>query len=138
MIGAVDRLAADPGVAGRAIGTMGFWMGAGSALWRSYKRPDLVRAVVMAYGTGGGDYTLSSAPIQLHYTPQDAYENVDDVMATQQAAVAAGRSFELYEYPGVDHWFMEPDRPEYDTAAAALAWQRILAFFARELALPAA
>lgn len=133
MIGAVDRLVVEPFVGGGRIATIGFSMGAGFALWLSYKRPSAVGAVVMVYGTGGGDYGAGRAPVQLHYTPQDAYETVEDVKATEQGLVAAGRRMELFEYPGVDHWFLEPDRPEYDRVAAELAWQRIIAFLGREL-----
>jgi carboxymethylenebutenolidase len=133
LLGAVDRLRSDPSLTGEWIGTMGFSMGAGFALWLSQKRPDEVGAVVMVYGTGGGDYAASRAPVQLHYTPQDAYESLEDVEATKAGVQGAGRGLEAFEYPGLDHWFFEPDRPEYDVAAAELAWDRILTFLTREL-----
>jgi carboxymethylenebutenolidase len=41
----------------------------------------------------------------------------------------AGRPVTFYTYPGTGHWFFEPDRADaYNEAAAALAWERTLAF----------
>ena len=41
-----------------------------------------------------------------------------------------GLEVEFHRYPGTHHWFAEPDRPEHDHDAAALAWDRTLDFFA--------
>ena len=132
VLGAADRVGVEPAVAVGKIGTIGFSLGSGPALWLSHQRLE-VGAVVLVYSPGEGDYAASRAPVQLHYSPQDAYEDMGYVEAFGRAVREAGRGFESFEYPGVDHWFLEPDRPQYDAVAAEAAWERILAFFGREL-----
>jgi carboxymethylenebutenolidase len=46
---------------------------------------------------------------------------------------AAGVDATRHTYPGVAHWFMESDRPEYDPAAAELAWERTIKFLKNNL-----
>jgi carboxymethylenebutenolidase len=52
----------------------------------------------------------------------------------QQALQKAGKETSFYVYPGTGHWFFESDRPEaYQPAAAALAWERTIAFLGANL-----
>jgi carboxymethylenebutenolidase len=46
---------------------------------------------------------------------------------------AAGVDVTIHFYPGVAHWFMESDRPEYDRESAKLAWDRTLEFLDQSL-----
>jgi carboxymethylenebutenolidase len=40
---------------------------------------------------------------------------------------------EAYIYPGTKHWFMEPDRPEYEADAAEQAYARTVEFLRRHV-----
>jgi carboxymethylenebutenolidase len=52
----------------------------------------------------------------------------------EAAMRAAGREVTLHAYPEAGHWFFEQDRPDaYHAPAAQLAWERTLAFLAKEL-----
>ena len=46
---------------------------------------------------------------------------------------AAGVDVSIHLYPGVAHWFMESDRPEYNSESAQLAWQRTFEFLKHNL-----
>ncbi len=63
-----------------------------------------------------------------HFAENAAF--VDSAGAELQAAVARG---EAHVYPGTQHWFMEPDRPEYDRDAAELAYARTVEFLGKHL-----
>jgi carboxymethylenebutenolidase len=50
------------------------------------------------------------------------------VQALEDRIRAAGHEAAFHVYPGTRHWFVEPNRPEFEAAAADLAWERTLAF----------
>jgi dienelactone hydrolase len=41
--------------------------------------------------------------------------------------------YQLFKYPGTQHGFNNDTTPRYDKAAAALAWQRTMEFFKKNL-----
>ena len=125
---------ADPG--GRGLGVVGFSLGAYFALEVSATNPDHIRAAVSFYGTRGGDYAASKAEYLAHFAEADEYEPESNVTAFEAALRKAGRPFTFHLYPGTGHWFFEPDRTDaYKPAAAALAWDRTLAFLHKSLPL---
>ena len=130
-LGALERLRADPATTAGALGAIGFSMGVDFAWWLADKRPD-VGAVVLLYSPGG-DPTKSQAPLQHHWSPEDAYEDAEYIQQWTGKVRDLDRPLESYSYPGRAHWFFEPDRPEYDADDAELAWERILTFLRREL-----
>lgn len=113
----------------RGIAVVGFSLGAFFALDLSVSAPDLVRSVVIFYGTRSGDYSRSQAAYMGHFAETDDFEPVEGVRELEKELQSAGRPFTFYDYAGTGHWFFEPDRPQaYNQAAADLAWERTLAF----------
>ncbi len=89
--------------------------------------PGHIRTVVLFYGTGG-DWTNSRATYLGHFAENDPFEPPANVDELAKSLRDAGRSVTFYRYAGTGHWFFEPDRPEYNQAAANLAWDRTLIF----------
>lgn len=118
---------ADQSTAGLAV--IGFSLGAYYALDLAAADPDHIRAVVLFYGTGGGDFSNAKATFLGHFAAQDPYEPQANVDALAAMLQEAGQPVTFYQYPDTGHWFFEPDRSDaYHQAAATLAWERTLAF----------
>jgi carboxymethylenebutenolidase len=113
------------------IAVIGFSLGAWFALGFSAADPDHIRSVVIFYGDGPDDFSQSRADYLGHFAEDDDFEPPEVVDGLEAAIRRAGRPVTFYRYPGARHWFFEPDRPEYDPAAAELAWERTLAFLRR-------
>ena len=118
--------------AGKPIGMMGFSMGAAWAIETTVKEPD-VAATVLFYGAYSPDFSKAKAKVLGHFSDNDEWEPMDGVQIMEQDMKNAGLDVTLHIYPGVHHWFMETDRPEYDPAAAKLAWDRTFEFLKQNL-----
>lgn len=130
--GAVDLLS-DRATPDR-LGVIGFSLGAYYALGLSVDDPERVRAVVLFYGVGPGDFSRSKAAYMGHFAETDEYEPAANVEWLEAALNEAGRPVIFYRYEDVGHWFFEPDRPDaYDQPAAQLAWDRTVAFLRNRL-----
>ena len=129
VLGATDYLRSDPSVKGRKIGVLGFSMGAAWSYMLSTLRPETVGAVVVFYGSYPMDFSKSQASYLGHFAPDDEWEPVADVRATEEKIRGAGREVTFHFYPGTKHWFFEENRPvECNRAASDLAWKRTLEF----------
>jgi carboxymethylenebutenolidase len=116
------------------LGVIGFSLGAYYALELSVDEPERIRAVVLFYGTGPGDYRRAKAAYLGHFAQIDDYEPASVVDGLETALRTAGRPVTFYRYEGVGHWFFEPDRPAaYNPSAAQLAWERTLVFLRNTL-----
>src|SRR5438552_3861775 len=134
VLGAADYLGSDPSMKGRKIGVVGFSMGAGWSLLLSTLKPESVGAVVVFYGTYPMDFSKSEASYLGHYAPDDEWEPLADVRATEEKIRGAGREVAFHFYPGTKHWFVEENRPvEYNREASNLAWKRTLEFLDSKL-----
>ena len=115
------------------IGAIGFSMGAAWALIVASAVPDQVGATVLFYGNEDVDVTKITAKVMGHFSDNDEWEPNEWVDKKFGEMEAAGVDATRHTYPGVAHWFMESDRPEYDSAAAQLAWERTVEFLKNNL-----
>lgn len=117
------------------VGAMGFCWGGGAANRLATQAPSLQAAVVF-YGMQPPpeDAGHIHAAMQLHYAGLDTRINAG--IATYEAALAKARvEHEIYVYEGVNHAFNnDTNTARYDAVAAALAWERSLAFLNLHLA----
>ena len=136
VLGAADYLRSDPSISGRKIGVVGFSMGAAWSFLLSTLKPETVGAVVVFYGSYPIDFSKSQASFLGHFAPDDEWEPLADVRATEEKIRGAGREVAFHFYPGTKHWFVEENRPvEYNRAASDLAWKRTLDFLDKKLPL---
>ena len=117
---------------GKPIGVMGFSMGAAWSVMTAANEPD-VAATVLFYGAYSPDFSKMKSKVLGHFAEVDEWEPLDGVKAMEKDLQAAGVDVTLHIYPGVAHWFMESDRPEYDSAAASEAWSRTFEFLKKNL-----
>ena len=123
---ALDHLLAHPDVRGdrAAIVALSFggWYGSHVAAGRS----DVAAFVSIysdVYEAPGGAAYLG------HFAANDQF--VDPPEPDMEKALGEGSAVHLY--PGTKHWFMEPDRPEFDEMAAQLVYSRTVAFLRENL-----
>ena len=130
---AIDFLKTDSRTTGK-VGITGFCYGGGVSNAAAVAFPDLACAVPF-YGrqAAAEDVARITAPILLHYGELDTRSN-EGWPAYEAALKAAGKTYEAHIYPGVNHGFHNDSTPRYDEAAATLAWDRTLAWFAKYLA----
>ncbi|MFZ1872145.1 MAG: YghX family hydrolase [Chania sp.] len=116
------------------VGITGFCYGGGVANAAAVAYPELGAAVPF-YGRQpkAEDVSRIKAPLLLHYAALDTRIN-EGWPAYEAALKAAGKTYEAYIYPGVNHGFHNDSTPRYDEAAAKLAWDRTLAWFRHYLA----
>ena len=143
---ALDFLRARPEVAGRKLGLTGFCMGGKYADLAAVRCRGL-SAVVSWYGMLRADALDDANPehaldaLAELRCPLLALFGADDVLIPQRdvgelRSRASERALpvEIVVYTGAGHAFANDSRPEaFREAAAADAWHRALAFFAREL-----
>jgi carboxymethylenebutenolidase len=109
-------------------GVVGFSMGASMALWLSAREADGVAATVVFYGTQEIDLGAASSAFLGHFAEHDEYVSEDDLVFFESSMHLDGLSPTFHRYPGTQQWFFEDDREQHDPKAAALAWERTLAF----------
>jgi len=116
----------------KPIGVMGFSMGAAWSIIVMTREPDIA-ATVLFYGAYSPDFSNAKSKVLGHFSDNDEWEPLEGAQTMEQDMKKAGLDVTLHIYPGVGHWFVETDRPEYDPAAAQLAWDRTFEFLKNNL-----
>ena len=116
----------------KLIGQLGFSMGTDWAIITAAKEPD-VAATVLFYGGWSTDFSKIKSKALGHYAEKDEWVPFEQAQEMEQNMKTDGVEVTLHFYPGVDHWFMESDLPEYAPAAANLAWERTFDFLKKNL-----
>ncbi|MCB1338080.1 MAG: dienelactone hydrolase family protein [Maritimibacter sp.] len=115
------------------VGCVGFCYGGGVCNALAVAYPELAASVPF-YGrqAAAADVPKIAAPLLLHYAGLD--ERVNEGWPAYEAALTEhGKTYTAHIYEGVNHGFHNDSTPRYDEAAATLAWDRTIAFFAEHL-----
>jgi dienelactone hydrolase len=70
----------------------------------------------------------AGVPVQVHHSADDPHVGADALPALEPLVAAAPAPFEVFTFPGSAHLFADRDSLEYDAPAAALMFERVLAF----------
>jgi carboxymethylenebutenolidase len=138
----LEFLAAEPAVAGKKVGCVGYCMGGGFALSAAGTIPDRIAAAASLHGarlaTDQPDSPHLLAPkmraaiyvgiagIDPHFTPEEKHR-------LESALQSAGVKHTIEVYPNVKHGFAVTDTVAYDRTASEHHWQQISKLFAASL-----
>jgi carboxymethylenebutenolidase len=117
------------------LGATGFCWGGGMVNRLAVELGADLAAGVPFYGAAAAlaDVPRISAPLLIQLAENDA--RINGMYPDYTAALdAAGVPNTVQTYPGTSHGFHNNSTPRYDEAAAALAWERTIAFFREQLA----
>jgi carboxymethylenebutenolidase len=137
MRGAVDYLTEHEAYDGSGIGSVGFCLGGGLAVWAATAN-DKVDAVVTYYYVmphGKPDFSKVQAPVQGHFGTNDDFVPVEDAQALEKELNDAGADAKFEFYEGAGHAFAnDHDRlGTYDEGKAKEAWRKTIDFLRRHL-----
>ncbi|WP_445381766.1 dienelactone hydrolase family protein [Robiginitalea sp. IMCC43444] len=114
------------------IGVVGFCFGGWISNMMAVRIPDLAASVPFYGSQPKEDIDKINAPLLLQYAGLDERVNAG-WPDYEKALKAAGKAYQAYIYPDVNHGFHNTSTPRYDKAAAELAWKRTIEFFQKHL-----
>jgi carboxymethylenebutenolidase len=126
LVAALDRLSRNSASTGSRFGIVGFSYGAFFALGLAGRADLPLSSIVTYYAVR--DLPPKHVPILGHLAQTDPFDSSESTERYTGALARAGSPNAAITYSDTRHWFAETDRPEYDAAAAALAFQRTVAF----------
>jgi carboxymethylenebutenolidase len=119
---------------GAKVGLTGFCLGGAVTIIGACRIPELAAAVCF-YGIppeGVAKAADVKVPLQAHFANTDDWCTPQAVDVFEAALKAAGKNAAVFRYDA-EHAFVNEQRDVYDRAAAELAWERTLAFWATHL-----
>jgi carboxymethylenebutenolidase len=128
----IDEL--DRRAPGLKVGVVGFCFGGGMTWSLLAAGEDRLAAAVPFYGPfpAGADLSGADAAVLAVYAGLDTRVNASQADAVA-ALEAAGLEHEVRTFEGADHAFFNDTGPRYDAAAAADAYEALLAWFGQHL-----
>jgi carboxymethylenebutenolidase len=127
VLAALDQLLANPDARGPRAAIIGLSFGAMEGTEVAGERRDIA-ALVMFYS--GIFEAPDGIPYLGHFAEDDEFDDSAQVPNFQRTLGAGSAA---HVYPGTKHWFIEADRPEFDAAAAELAYRRTVEFLRANL-----
>jgi carboxymethylenebutenolidase len=132
MCGAAAYLAAQPGVQGPGVGSVGFCLGGGLSVWAAAMCPNIDAVVTYYYVMPHGkpDFTGIKGPVLGHFGTADDFVPVEAAKALEEEIRAAGADVEFDFYEGAGHaFFNDTDRlGTYSESDAKRSWDRTVSF----------
>jgi carboxymethylenebutenolidase len=115
------------------VAAVGFCYGGSIANMLATRVPDLSGAVPFYGGQPKAEEVPNiKCPLLLHYAEND--DRVNAGWPAYEAALKANKvAYQAFIYPGTQHGFNNDTTPRYNKEAAALAWQRTIEFFKKNL-----
>lgn len=123
----LDHLLAHPDVRGNRAAIVALSFGGWYGSHVASERSDVAAFVSIysdVYEAPGGAAYLG------HFAEDDQFVDPSQVARMQKSL---GEGSAAHVYPGAKHWFMEPDRPEFDEKAAEFAYGRTVEFLRANL-----
>ncbi len=137
MRGAVDYLAEHEQFEGKGVGSVGFCLGGGLAVWAATANPKVKASVSYYYVMPHGkpDFSNIQAPVLGHFGTADDFVSVDDAKALEEEIRTAGNEVEFHFYEDAGHaFFNDTDRlGTYHEGHAKTSWDRTVSFFREHL-----
>ena len=127
VLAALDHLLAHPDTRGDRAAIIGLSFGAMEGTEVAEARPDV--AALVTYYSGIFE-APDGMPYLGHFAEDDEF---DDSAQVPEFEKTLGAGSAAHVYPGTKHWFMEADRPEFDSDATELAYARTVAFLHEQL-----
>jgi carboxymethylenebutenolidase len=128
----LTELRSHPAVASPKLGAVGFSFGGFHLLRLIGPGQPHLAAVVAYYAAHVGNFATGHTKVLAHFAETDPFDGPEAQRDMAETLAAAGAGI-THTHAGTKHWFAEADRPEYDEAAADLAFSETVAFLRARL-----